>query len=52
MTFPDDVITVHGTITRKQVAGNTLIVVCDTQAKDQTGDVKITGEFELEIPLG
>jgi len=51
VTQPGDVITVDGKLAKKSVAGNKLTVVCDTQARDQNGEVKISGEFEVAMPL-
>jgi acyl dehydratase len=50
MTFPDDVITVEATVTEKINGPEGLRVLCDTSAKDQNGNIKVSGHFELLVP--
>ena len=50
MTKPGNTITVTGTVTDKRVEDGNNIVVCDVAAKDENGDVKITGKFEAALP--
>jgi acyl dehydratase len=50
MTFPGDVITVKATVAEKSISGNQLTVSCHTEARDQAGDIKVAGEFELQLP--
>ncbi len=50
MTKPGNTITVTGSVTDKRVEDGTNIIVCDVAAKDENGDVKITGKFEAALP--
>ncbi len=50
MTSPGDIITVSATVTEKTKKGDDLLVVCDALVKDQKGDVKLTGQFEVLQP--
>jgi acyl dehydratase len=50
MTKPGNTITVTGSVTDKRVDDGNNIIVCDVAAKDENGDVKITGKFEAALP--
>jgi acyl dehydratase len=50
MTKPGNTITVTGTVTDKRVEDGNNIIVCDVAAKDENGDVKVTGKFEAALP--
>lgn len=50
MTQQNSTITVSGTVTDKRVENGENIIACDLLAKDQDGDVKITGKFEAALP--
>ncbi|MBN2284581.1 MAG: dehydratase [Deltaproteobacteria bacterium] len=50
MTQQNSTITVSGTVTDKRVENGENIITCDLLAKDQDGDVKITGKFEAALP--
>lgn len=50
MTKPGNTITVTGTVTDKRVEEGNNIIVCDVAAKDENGDVKVTGKFEAALP--
>ena len=47
MTFPEDVITVGATVAEKTEMDDGVSIVCDTVAKDQNGEVKLSGQFEV-----
>ena len=47
MTSPGDIITVSATVKEKTKRGDDLLVVCDAVVKDQKGEVKLTGQFEV-----
>ncbi len=51
MTFPGDVITVSATVTEKLETEDEIKIICDAAAKDQSGEVKISGQFEAVVPL-
>jgi acyl dehydratase len=50
MTKPGNTITVTGSVTDKRVEDGNNIIVCEVAAKDENGDVKITGKFEAALP--
>lgn len=50
MTKPGDKITVHGKITAIQPEQDTGTLTGEVTAVDQTGDVKIKGTFEAQLP--
>jgi acyl dehydratase len=50
MTKPGNTITVTGSVTDKRVEDGNNIIVCDVAAKDENGDVKVTGKFEAALP--
>ena len=46
MTFPGDRLIVIGKVAGKQEEGDHLRMVCEVVAKDQKGEIKLSGEFE------
>jgi acyl dehydratase len=50
MTKPGNTITVTGSVTDKRVDDGNNIIVCNVAAKDENGDVKVTGKFEAALP--
>ncbi len=50
MTFPGDSITVEATVAQKTRSSEGLLILCDTSAKDQEGEIKLSGHFELLVP--
>lgn len=50
MTRPGDVVTVGGKVREKVAEGASRKIVCDVQAKNQKGEVLVTGFFEAELP--
>jgi acyl dehydratase len=50
MTRPGNTITITGTVLEKKEQGGEHIVVCEVLARDETGDVKITGSFSAALP--
>lgn len=48
VTRPGEIITVSGKVVEKKAEGNT--VVWDLQAKDQKGEVKVSGRLEAALP--
>ncbi|MBN2179000.1 MAG: hypothetical protein JW743_06180 [Deltaproteobacteria bacterium] len=50
MTKPGNTITVTGSVTDKRVEDGNNIIVCEVAAKDENGDVKVTGKFEAALP--
>jgi len=46
ITKPQDIITVTGKVVKK----NDDLITCDIMAKDQKGEVKATGSFEVGLP--
>lgn len=46
MTFPGDIITVSATVAEKLETKKEIKIICDTVAKDQNGEIKISGSFE------
>lgn len=50
-TRPGDVIKVTGHVTNKRIEGNKGIVACTLEAADQNHDVKMSGSFEVGLPL-
>ena len=51
MTFPGDIISVSATVTEKADEGENLRILCHTEAKDQKGEIKLTGQFEALYPI-
>jgi len=50
MTKPGNTITVTGTVTDKRVEDGDNIIAGTVAAKDENGDVKVTGKFEASLP--
>jgi len=50
MTKPGNTISVTGSVTDKRVDDGKNIIVCEVAAKDENGDVKVTGTFEAALP--
>jgi len=51
MTLPGDIITVSATVAEKLETEEEIKIICDAAAKDQNGEVKISGRFEAALPL-
>ena len=51
MTFPGDTISVSATVAEKSVEGENLRILCHTEAKDQKGEIKLSGQFEVLHPM-
>ena len=51
MTKPGNTITISGSVTDKRVENGENIITCSVVAKDETGDVKVTGSFSAALPL-
>ncbi len=51
MTFPGDSITVSAFVAEKLETEEEIKIICDAAAKDQNGEVKISGRFEAAISL-
>ncbi len=51
MIFPGDIISVSATVTEKAEEGENLRFLCHTEAKDQKGEIKLTGQFEVLYPI-
>ena len=51
MTFPGDTISVSATVAEKTTEGESLRILCNTEAKDQKGEIKLTGQFEVLYPM-
>jgi len=51
MTFPGDTISVSATVTEKVSEGENFRIVCHTEAKDQNGEIKLSGQFEVLAPI-
>jgi acyl dehydratase len=50
MTKPGNTITVSGAVIEKNVVNGENLVTCSIVAKDETGDVKISGSFSAALP--
>ena len=50
MTKPGNTITVTGTVTDKRVEDGAHIIAGTVTAKDENGDVKVSGHFEAALP--
>lgn len=50
MTKPGNTITVTGQVTDKRVENGDNIIAGTVVAKDENGDVKVTGQFEAAVP--
>jgi acyl dehydratase len=51
MAFPDDTISISATITEKVPEGKNFRILCHTEAKDQNGEIKLAGQFEVLCPI-
>ena len=51
MTKPGNTITISGSVTDKRVENGENIITCSVVAKDEAGDVKVTGSFSAALPL-
>jgi acyl dehydratase len=51
MTFPGDTISISATVTEKTSEGENFRILCDTEAKDQNGELKLAGQFEVLCPI-
>jgi acyl dehydratase len=51
MTKPGNTISITGTVTGKRVENGENIISCEVVARDEGGDVKITGHFEAALPI-
>ena len=51
MTKPGNTITISGTVTDKRQENGENLVFCEVVARDEGGDVKITGNFSAALPL-
>jgi acyl dehydratase len=51
MTYPGDVITVSASVAEKTKTNDGVRVVCETVAKDQHGQAKLSGQFEVFVPI-
>jgi acyl dehydratase len=51
MTFPGDTISVGATVAEKVSEGQNLRILCHTEAKDQNGEIKLSGQFEVLSPI-
>jgi len=51
MTFPGDTISVSATVAEKVAEGESLRILCHTEAKDQNGEIKLSGQFEVLAPI-
>lgn len=52
VTRPAAVITVSGQITEKRIETDHGLVTCSIEARDETGDVKVSGSFQAALRLG
>ncbi|MEA2101399.1 MAG: MaoC/PaaZ C-terminal domain-containing protein [Thermodesulfobacteriota bacterium] len=50
MTTPGSTITVTGKVVDKRKDGDENRISCEVEARDEKGDVKITGRFEAVLP--
>jgi acyl dehydratase len=51
MTFPGDTISVSASVAEKIAERENLRILCHTEAKDQKGEIKLTGQFEVLCPV-
>ena len=47
MTFPGDIISASATVAEKVAEGEDFRILCHTEAKDQRGEIKLSGQFEV-----
>lgn len=50
MTRPGNTITISGAVIEKSVANGENLVTCSVMARDETGDIKISGSFSAALP--
>jgi len=50
MTKPNNTITVTGAVADKRVEGGENLITCEVTAKDENGDVKVSGRFVAALP--
>ncbi len=50
MTRPGSTITITGTVREKKSEGGENIIFCDVVARDEAGEVKVTGSFSAALP--
>jgi len=50
MSKPGNTITISGEVTDKRVVDGENIVTCSIVAKDEQGDVKVSGSFDAALP--
>ncbi len=50
MTKPGNTITVSGKVIDKKAEAGKNLIICEVTATDETGDVKVTGQFEAALP--
>jgi len=50
MTKPNSTITIAGKVVDKRNENGESIISCEVSAKDEQGDIKITGHFEASLP--
>jgi acyl dehydratase len=51
MTFPGDTISISATVAEIVSEGENFRILCHTEAKDQNGEIKLTGQFEVLSPI-
>lgn len=51
MSRPGNIITITGTVTGKRIEGGENLIICEIIARDETGNVKITGSFSAALPF-
>jgi len=50
MTKPGNTITISGAVVEKNVVNGENLVTCSVVAKDETGDIKVSGSFSASLP--
>lgn len=50
VTKPGEIITVSGLVADKKIEESGKVIVCDIQASNQKGEIKIKGSFEAVLP--
>lgn len=50
MSKPGNTITISGSVTEKRVVNGENIVTCSVVAKDEHGDIKVSGSFDAALP--
>jgi len=51
MTRPGDVVTITGRVTEKFERGNEKGIICNVEARNQTGALLVAGSFEAALPI-